>query len=122
MLHPTSTSARAHLVGVHVRLGAAARLPDAEGEVVVQLAVDHLIRRLQASKSRKHRGAFKSGQWSLSACIFRQVYVATPVEACCCGSQTVNNRTYLNNELGNVCRQQPELSVRLCSGLLDDPW
>ncbi|EAU43488.1 hypothetical protein R2601_23383 [Salipiger bermudensis HTCC2601] len=33
---------RDHLVGVHVRLGARAGLPDNEREVVVELAVDHL--------------------------------------------------------------------------------
>ena len=32
-----------HLVGVHVRLRAAAGLPDAQREVVVELAGDHLV-------------------------------------------------------------------------------
>ncbi len=36
---------RDHLVGVHVRLGAGSRLPDDEREVVVELAVDHFLRR-----------------------------------------------------------------------------
>jgi len=36
---------RDHLVGVHVRLGARAGLPDREREVVVELAVDHLLGR-----------------------------------------------------------------------------
>ena len=34
-----------HLVGVHIRLGAAAGLPDVEREVVVELARDHFLRR-----------------------------------------------------------------------------
>ena len=37
---------RDHLVGVHVRLGARAGLPDDQREMVVELAVDHLLRRL----------------------------------------------------------------------------
>src|SRR5256714_355185 len=36
---------RDDLVGVHVCLRAAARLPDAQGEVLVQLPLDHLVRR-----------------------------------------------------------------------------
>ena len=32
-----------HLVGVHVGLGAGAGLPDDQREVIVQLAVDHLL-------------------------------------------------------------------------------
>ena len=35
-----------HLVGIHVGLGAGARLPDDEREVLVELAVDHLLRGL----------------------------------------------------------------------------
>jgi hypothetical protein len=35
-----------HLVGIHVGLGAGARLPDDEGEVGVELAFDHLLRGL----------------------------------------------------------------------------
>jgi hypothetical protein len=35
-----------HLVGVHVRLRAAARLPDPQRELLVELSGDHLVRRL----------------------------------------------------------------------------
>ena len=34
-----------HLVRIHVGLGAAARLPDDQGEVVVELPLDHLVSR-----------------------------------------------------------------------------
>jgi len=36
---------RDHLVGVHVRLGARSGLPNHQGKVVVELAVDHFLRR-----------------------------------------------------------------------------
>ena len=42
---------RDHLVDVHVRLRAAAGLPDAERELVVVLAGDHLVGRLHDAAS-----------------------------------------------------------------------
>ena len=46
-----------HLVDVHVGLGAGAGLPDHQREVIVELAVDHLLRRLDDGVGAPRRRA-----------------------------------------------------------------
>ena len=62
---------RDHLVRVHVRLRAAAGLPDEQGKVIVERAVDHLVGRARRSARRSGCGSVPSSPLVSAAAFFR---------------------------------------------------
>jgi hypothetical protein len=88
-----------HLVGVHVGLGARAGLPDDEREMIVELAVDHLLRGLDDGladlrveppsamlASAAARLTMPSARTTDSGC-FSQPILKLPSERCACAPQ-----------------------------------
>jgi hypothetical protein len=88
-----------HLVGVHVRLGAGAGLPDDEREVIVELAVDHFLRglddglaELRVELAERHVGfgaarlTMPSARTTGCGC-FSQPILKLPSERCACAPQ-----------------------------------